>query len=84
MHFKKQKLKYTYYFTTKQSCIDDNKLSTNNLSNTDNTDVDTDADTDKKGTWFWNKSANESKSNLECSGNSEEEGNLAPITSRIE
>ena len=33
-----------------QSCINDNKFSTSNTGNKGNTDVDTDADTDKEET----------------------------------
>ena len=83
-HFKKQKLEQAHRFSTEQSRIDDNELSTSDTGNTGDTDVDTDADTDEEGTWFWNKSANESESDSECSGDSEEEGDLAPEGSRTE
>ena len=83
-HFKKQKLEQAYCFNIKHSCIDDNELNTSNTGNTGNTDMDTDADTDEEGTWFWNKSANESESDLGYSGNFKEEGDLAPERSKTE
>lgn len=49
-NFKKQKLKQAHRFSTKQSCINENKLSTSNTGNTINTDMDMDADTNEKRT----------------------------------
>ena len=49
-----------------------------------NINMNTDANTDEEGTWFWNKSANKSKSDLEFSGNSEKERDLASKGSRTE
>lgn len=77
-HFKKQKLEQAHCFSTEQSRINDNELSTSDTSNMG----DTAADIDKERTWFWNKSVNESESDSKCSGNSEEEGNLALKGSR--
>lgn len=81
--FKKQKLEQANRFSTGQSRIDDNELSTSDTGNAGDTDADTEADRDEKGTWFWNKSASESESNSECSGDSEER-DLAPEESRTE
>ena len=76
-HFKKQKLEQAQRLNTEQPRIDDNKPSTSDTG-------DTDADTDEEGTWFWNKSANELESDSECSGYSDEEGDLGPEGSRTE
>lgn len=40
--------------------------------------MDTNADTNEKGTQFWNKNANESQFDQKYSGNSKEERDLAP------
>ena len=58
-----------------QPRIDDNEPSTSDTG-------DKDVDTDEEGTWFWNKSANESESDSKCSGYSDEEGDLGPEESR--
>lgn len=42
------------------------------MGDTGNTDVDT----DEKGTWFWNQSANESESDLVCNGYFDKERDL--------
>lgn len=44
--------------------------------------MDTNADTDKKGTQFWNKNANESQFDQKYSSNSIEERDLAPEGSK--
>lgn len=75
-HFRKQKLEQTQRLNTEQPCIDDNELSTSDTG-------DTDADTDE-GIWLWNKSANGSKSDSECSEYSDEEMDLGPERSRTE
>lgn len=79
-HFKKLKLEQAHRFSTEQSLINDNELNTSDTGNTG----DTDTDTDKEKTWFWNKSTNKSESDLECSGNCEEERDLALEESRTE
>ena len=84
-HFKNEQ---AHRFSTEQSRIDDNELSTSDTGNTGDTDADTDADTkadtDEEGTRFWNKSANKLQSDLECSGDSEKEEDLALERSRTE
>ena len=47
---------------------------------------DKNVDKDEEGTWFWNKSANESESDSECGGYSDEEKKKSsePEGSRIE
>lgn len=76
-NFKQQKLEQAHCFSTKQFCINNKKFSTSNIGNTSNIDVDTDINTNKKRTWFRNKSANKLKSSLKCSGNFKEERDLA-------
>ena len=63
-----------------QPCIDDNKLNTDDISDTSNTDIDT----DEKGTWFWNQNINKLESNSECNGYSDEEKDLGPKRSKTE
>ena len=79
-HSKKQKLERTHRPNTEQRCIDDNELSTSDTGDTGDTNVDT----DEEGTWFWNQSANELKSDSESDGYSDEEGDLGPKGSRTE
>ena len=67
-----------------QSCINDNKLNTSNIGNTGNTDVDTDADINKGGTQFQNKSGNMLESDLKCYDNFEKKRDLAPERFRTE
>ena len=74
-HFKKQKLEQSQSTNTEQLCIKDDQLCTSNISNTE----------DREGVWFWNKSANKTDSDLECSGKSdEEELDCEPEESRTE
>ena len=77
-HFKKQKLEQIS--NTEQPRINDNKLNTNNMGDASNTGNmgNTSVDTDEKGTWFWNQSANELESDLECDRYSDSKRNSEP------
>ena len=61
-HFKKQKLERSQSTNTEQLRIDDDQLRTSDTSDTE----------DREGFWFWNESANETDSDSECSGESDE------------
>ena len=61
-HFKKQKLERSQSTNTEQLRIEDDQLRTSDTSDTE----------DREGVWFWNKSANKTDSDSECSGKSDE------------
>lgn len=67
--FKKRRLEASLLPNSAQLRIDDRKLSTADTTNTDDTD---DMD-NESGTWFWNKSANETDSDTEEEGNGNHE-----------
>lgn len=74
-HFKKQKLKRSQSTNTEQLRIDDDQLRTSDTRDTE----------DREGVWFWNESANETDSDSECGGESDEgELDCGPEESRTE
>ena len=74
-HFKKQKLERSQSTNTEQLRIEDDQLRTSDTSDTE----------DREGVWFWNESTNETDSDSECSGKSdEEELDCGPEESRTE
>lgn len=57
--------------------MNDNKLRSSNMD-------DTNVDMNEEKIWFWNKSLNRLKSNLQYSSYSNKKGNLGPKRSRTE
>ena len=72
--FKKKRLEASSLPNSVQLRIDDRKLSTTNTDDTDN----------ESGTWFWNKSANKTDSDIEEEGNRNHENDLEGDESRTE